>query len=181
VILVALLLLAGFVFSFVIPLFIVLLIVFGPPLGLFTLLRRRFTNIPDGVAPLAVMVWFAFLACVVPKTADSNEAIHQGGHGPHEFEESESWPTPTTATSESVVLPRAIGELPGKKLCAENGSCYGDINEDGRPKTVFVKGYYRADGTHVQGYYRSSPKTQPPVERITPIEISRPPLIRAIP
>jgi hypothetical protein len=41
-------------------------------------------------------------------------------------------------------------------LCAENGSCYGDISaRTGLPKTVPVHGYYRADGTYVRGYYRS--------------------------
>ena len=41
-------------------------------------------------------------------------------------------------------------------LCAENGSCYGDIsNLTGKPKTVSVGGYYRSDGTYVRGHYRS--------------------------
>ena len=41
-------------------------------------------------------------------------------------------------------------------LCAENGSCYGDIsNLNGKPKTVSVGGYYRSDGTYVRGHYRS--------------------------
>jgi|ERR1035437_2284867 hypothetical protein len=41
-------------------------------------------------------------------------------------------------------------------LCAENGSCYGDISaRTGLPKTVPVHGYYRANGTYVRGYYRS--------------------------
>lgn len=41
-------------------------------------------------------------------------------------------------------------------LCAENGSCYGDISSlTGRPKTVQVGGYFRQDGTYVRGYYRS--------------------------
>ena len=45
------------------------------------------------------------------------------------------------------------------KICAENGSCYGDISVlTGRPKTVAVKGYYRKDGTYVRGHYRSKPK-----------------------
>lgn len=40
--------------------------------------------------------------------------------------------------------------------CAENGSCYGDISDiTGRPKTTYVQGYYRADGTPVRGHYRS--------------------------
>jgi hypothetical protein len=46
--------------------------------------------------------------------------------------------------------------------CAENGSCYGDLNANGVPKTVHVNGYYRKDGTYVRGYYRSAPGTNPP-------------------
>ena len=43
-------------------------------------------------------------------------------------------------------------------FCAENGSCYGDISYGtGRPKTVFVNGYYRSDGTYVRSHYRSPP------------------------
>jgi len=43
--------------------------------------------------------------------------------------------------------------------CAENGSCYGDISsETGRPKTVYVRGYTRRDGTYVRGQYRSPPR-----------------------
>ena len=41
-------------------------------------------------------------------------------------------------------------------LCAENGTCYGDISSrTGLPKTVPVHGYYRSNGTYVRGYYRS--------------------------
>jgi hypothetical protein len=41
-------------------------------------------------------------------------------------------------------------------MCAENGSCYGDIsNITGLPKTTPVNGYFRSDGTYVRGYYRS--------------------------
>lgn len=40
--------------------------------------------------------------------------------------------------------------------CAENGSCFGDLSDStGRPKTVRVREYYRADGTYVRGHYRS--------------------------
>ena len=46
--------------------------------------------------------------------------------------------------------------------CAENGSCYGDLNANGVPKTVHVDGYYRKDGTYVRGHYRSAPGTNPP-------------------
>jgi hypothetical protein len=46
-------------------------------------------------------------------------------------------------------------------LCAENGSCYGDLNANGVPKTVHVNGYFRKDGTYVRGHYRSAPGTNP--------------------
>ena len=49
----------------------------------------------------------------------------------------------------------------GTGLCAENGSCYGDANDNGVPKTVHVNGYYRKDGTYVRGHYRSAPGTNP--------------------
>jgi len=40
--------------------------------------------------------------------------------------------------------------------CSESGSCLGDISAaTGRPKTVYVGGYYRKNGTYVRGYYRS--------------------------
>ena len=45
---------------------------------------------------------------------------------------------------------------------AENGSYYGEPNNNGVPKTVYVQGYYRSDGTYVRGYYRSPPNTNPP-------------------
>jgi len=45
---------------------------------------------------------------------------------------------------------------PTTSICAENGTCYGDISAlTGRPKTVSVQGYYRNDGTYVRGHYRS--------------------------
>jgi hypothetical protein len=40
---------------------------------------------------------------------------------------------------------------------AENGSYYGELNENGVPKTVFVRGYYRKNGTYVGSYYRTPP------------------------
>lgn len=43
---------------------------------------------------------------------------------------------------------------------AEDGSGYGEISEiTGRPKTVFVQGYFRKDGTYVRSHYRSPPST----------------------
>jgi hypothetical protein len=42
---------------------------------------------------------------------------------------------------------------------AENGSYYGEISKaTGRPKTVYVHGYYRRDGTYVRSHYRSPPR-----------------------
>jgi hypothetical protein len=46
------------------------------------------------------------------------------------------------------------GYLPG---VAKNGSYYGEISEKtGRPRTEYVQGYYRRDGTYVGSYYRSA-------------------------
>jgi hypothetical protein len=40
--------------------------------------------------------------------------------------------------------------------CSETGSCYGDMSDiSGLPKTTYVPGYFRSDGTHVGSYYRS--------------------------
>ena len=45
---------------------------------------------------------------------------------------------------------------PGKPAVAENGSKYGEISPaTGKPKTTYVQGYTRKDGTHVKGHYRS--------------------------
>ena len=41
----------------------------------------------------------------------------------------------------------------------ENNSYYGEISTNtGRPKTVYVRGYYRKDGTYVRSHYRSRPR-----------------------
>jgi hypothetical protein len=56
---------------------------------------------------------------------------------------------PPSITSTNVV------EKPG---VAENGSYYGQPNTEGVPKTVYVNGYYRKDGTYVRSHYRSSPR-----------------------
>jgi hypothetical protein len=64
--------------------------------------------------------------------------------------------TPTTSPRPPSTS-TTTGEI--KPLCAENGSCYGDISPNtGRPKTVAVRGYYRKDGTYVRGHYRSAPR-----------------------
>lgn len=42
---------------------------------------------------------------------------------------------------------------------AENGSFRGELSSDtGRPKSVYVRGYVRKDGTYVQSHYRSRPR-----------------------
>lgn len=57
---------------------------------------------------------------------------------------------------------------------AENGSDYGQISDlTGRPRTVFVSGYVRADGTYVQSHYRSPPG-QGNSERGPPATLSPP-------
>jgi hypothetical protein len=49
--------------------------------------------------------------------------------------------------------PASAGTTP---VCSETGSCYGDISpRTGLPKTIYVPGYTRSDGTHVGSYYRS--------------------------
>jgi len=55
----------------------------------------------------------------------------------------------------------------GLLTAAEDDSFYGQISElTDRPKTVFVRGYYRKDGTYVRSHYRSPPSTSSP-EKIT--------------
>ena len=59
-------------------------------------------------------------------------------------------------TPPSITPAPAQPHNPTPPLCAENGSCYGDISPlTGRPKTTAVQGYYRKDGTYVRGHYRS--------------------------
>jgi hypothetical protein len=60
-----------------------------------------------------------------------------------------------TYTNNSRAQPYAYAEN-GRGGCAENGSCYGDISRfNGQPKTNYVNGYYRSNGTYVRGHYRS--------------------------
>jgi hypothetical protein len=64
-----------------------------------------------------------------------------------------SVPAPSAAYPLAPALPAPPYPAP---MCAENGSCYGDIsNITGLPKTTHVNGYFRSDGTYVRGYYRS--------------------------
>jgi hypothetical protein len=62
----------------------------------------------------------------------------------------------TAASAPSYTLRPAYSPQLYKPLCAENGTCYGDIsNLTGRPKTTHVRGYFRKDGTYVRGHYPS--------------------------
>jgi hypothetical protein len=59
-----------------------------------------------------------------------------------------AYPTPTYSAPSYAPPPR-VG-------CAENGTCYGDVSSTtGLPKTTYVHGYTRRDGTYVRSHYRS--------------------------
>jgi hypothetical protein len=70
-----------------------------------------------------------------------------------------------------AIQPSVISPLPGYVITtpsvgiAQNGSYYGQPNSNGIPKTVAVNGYYRKDGTYVQGHYRSAPGSNPSSSR----------------
>lgn len=64
--------------------------------------------------------------------------------------------TPSRSTTSSGSSGAYTSSTAGHPACAENGSCYGDISSaTGLPKTVYVPGYYKSNGTYVHGYYRS--------------------------
>lgn len=69
-------------------------------------------------------------------------------------------PGVTLQKAEIQAIPPAAPTLhattPPRRV-AENGSYYGQRNANGVRKTVFVRGYYRQDGTYVRGHYRSAP------------------------
>ena len=64
-------------------------------------------------------------------------------------------PTPSYRyTGNSYPLP--VATTSPKYGCSETGSCYGDISTTtGLPKTTYVHGYFRSNGTYVGSYYRS--------------------------
>lgn len=52
-------------------------------------------------------------------------------------------------------------EIAAPTGCTESGSCFGDISGvTGNPKTVYVDGYYRKNGTYVRPHYRSAPRSR---------------------
>lgn len=67
--------------------------------------------------------------------------------------------TPGSSTLLGTLLQAIIA--PAVAPVAENGSYYGQPNQNGVPKTVLVHGYTTTSGTYVQGYYRSAPGTNP--------------------
>jgi hypothetical protein len=77
-----------------------------------------------------------------PIPADINRFVKTSGSSEQQVQTSPS--APSTAINPVV---------------AENGSYKGEISEaTGRPKDVYVNGYYRKDGTYVRGHYRSAPR-----------------------
>ena len=76
--------------------------------------------------------------------------------------------------SQSGTAPRAPPlSTVSDTFTTEDGSSYGEISKDtGRPKTVFVRGYTRKDGTYVKSHFRSLPSSQvvlrEPALRFTP-------------
>ena len=65
-------------------------------------------------------------------------------------------PPPPVSGQTAQAAPQSGTTADGKPLVAENGSRYGEISPaTGKPKTTYVRGYTRKDGTQVRGYYRS--------------------------
>jgi len=82
-------------------------------------------------------------------------ALHEDAKGTADFQQANALQSTHSISATNVAPPSSVSS----PLCAENGSCYGDISEaTGRGKTVSVSGYTRADGTYVRGHYRSAPR-----------------------
>lgn len=66
------------------------------------------------------------------------------------------------ANTEEAVKPKKVVKPVVKSyppIQAENGDIKGADNDgDGRTEPVYVRGYYRKDGTYVRGHYRASPR-----------------------
>jgi hypothetical protein len=67
------------------------------------------------------------------------------------------WIGPDSARPASIhSIPVPLGYTP---VAGQNGSKFGDISDvTGRPKTIYVNGYCRSDGTYVRGHWRSAPQ-----------------------
>jgi hypothetical protein len=78
-----------------------------------------------------------YLACAPGYSASDGRCTHTQAN----------WQPPAVVSYPSMPLPPS---------CSETGSCYGDISSiTGLPKTVYVHGYFRSNGTYVGSYYRS--------------------------
>jgi hypothetical protein len=67
--------------------------------------------------------------------------------------------SPTVTVNSTYVTGQRHRSTHVSPYAAENGSYYGQISDNtDRPKTVYVRGYYRSDGTYVRSHYRSSPR-----------------------
>jgi hypothetical protein len=103
----------------------------------------------------------AYHACLNNQLASLRNA-GQLGASPGTAQNHAATTSPTTGAS---VQPSPIPPPPSSSVsppttvtpaCSESGSCYGDISSiTGLPKTTYVHGYYRSDGTYVRSYYRS--------------------------
>jgi hypothetical protein len=80
-----------------------------------------------------------------------------GSHDPSKHDLSVLAETPSSATRLSPTIGNSLTPS-GKPFVGENGSYYGEPNASGVPKTVYVNGYFRKDGTYVRSHYRSSPR-----------------------
>ena len=68
---------------------------------------------------------------------------------------SQNWGSDRTSSGETNRVPSYTYPPP----VAENGDIRAADNDgDGRAETVYVRGYYRKDGTYVRGHYRARPR-----------------------
>ena len=65
-------------------------------------------------------------------------------------------PTQSSSSSRSATTSTKTGYTP---WMTENGDIYNRDNDgDGRVETVYVRGYYRKNGTYVRSHYRAKPR-----------------------
>lgn len=66
-------------------------------------------------------------------------------------------PAPPAYSPPAYLSPPPAPAAQHRYGCSESGSCYGDISPaTGKPKTVYVPGYFKSNGKYVRGYYRSN-------------------------
>jgi hypothetical protein len=85
----------------------------------------------------------------------NRELVQSRSEGQDRISEAgKEWETELQQRSELEAIAGPIPDI--APACSETGSCYGDISDiTGLPRTNYVNGYYRSDGTHVGSYYRS--------------------------